>query len=245
MQEIPARNHNRLPGLDGLRAISVALVIFLHLGSMSYFPRAHWLHAVAEEGLFGVQIFFVISGFLITWLLLAEEKKRGRIDLGKFYIRRALRILPPALLFLLTLKLLDAFGIVEVGWRDVLYAMLFVRNVLPGPILTNHYWSLAIEEQFYLGWPFLVVLLPSRGRLLVIISMIVARTGLALLSCRRHVWIPRHHPMAVRHGLRRIALGLPAGIAPTTPELLGHHAQPSAANALGTRHRRHDLRDRN
>lgn len=81
----------RICGLDGLRAISIALVLYCHAG------EGYWFSANAS---FGVSVFFVISGFLITWLLCAEEEKTNTISLPSFYVRRAIRILPPAFLFL-------------------------------------------------------------------------------------------------------------------------------------------------
>jgi peptidoglycan/LPS O-acetylase OafA/YrhL len=170
----PARSR-RMPGLDGLRAVSVLLVIFYHLGLSPQFPKTHWLLRLSFESMIGLQIFFVISGFLITWLLIDEERKRGSISLKYFYLRRALRILPPVFVYLLTLRVLAYLGFFQFGWRDVAIGALFVRNVItPGPLVTNHLWTLAIEEQFYLLWPFLVVLVrPMRGRIVLILAAIL------------------------------------------------------------------------
>ncbi|MGD1277263.1 MAG: acyltransferase [Tepidisphaeraceae bacterium] len=168
----PARG-TRLPGLDGLRAVSIVLVVICHLAQSPQFPKIGWLGQLAMEGQFGVQIFFVISGFLITWLFIDEEQKRGRISLTKFFMRRAVRIFPPALAYLLVLRFLAAAGVLQCGWRDVAYGALFIRNVLPGPVATNHFWALAIEQQFYLMWPLLVVLLAMRGRIALIVAAII------------------------------------------------------------------------
>ena len=100
-----------MPGLDGLRAVAVLLVVFHHLCSQGTFGGWSSLAATLKRGSFGVQIFFVLSGFLITWLLLGEERHSGTIDLKRFYFRRSLRILPPAFFFLGVMVLLTALGL--------------------------------------------------------------------------------------------------------------------------------------
>src|ERR1043165_5990379 len=90
------REGDRLMGLDGLRAISVGLVILLHTSSSIGFPRYGTLLSFASFGGFGVTIFFVISGFLISSLLMAEERRVGRFSIQRFYLRRVFRIIPPA-----------------------------------------------------------------------------------------------------------------------------------------------------
>ena len=150
----------RLPGLDGIRAISIALVILYH-ASTSAAGRP-----IMEFGAFGVNIFFVLSGFLITWILCSEETDHHSISLPAFYARRALRILPPATTYLLVLLILSANAIVSVSLSDVGSCLLFMRNVLPGSSQTRHFWSLSVEEQFYLIWPLVMVLLRhNRARL--------------------------------------------------------------------------------
>jgi hypothetical protein len=106
---------SRLPGLDGLRAIGVLLVVFHHLCSQGTFASSPSLAATLKHGSFGVQIFFVLSGFLITWLLLGEERRSGTIDLKRFYFRRSLRILPPAFFFLGVMAALTAIGLLSIG----------------------------------------------------------------------------------------------------------------------------------
>jgi peptidoglycan/LPS O-acetylase OafA/YrhL len=151
------RAPSRIAGLDGLRAIAVAAVVTYHLGY-------DWL----PGGFLGVDLFFVISGFLITTLLLAELEKRGRIDLGAFYLRRAKRLLPALFLVLGVTLLLVATIATDVAQqtvRDTPAALLYVSNwwaiaqeqsyfelVGRGNMLA-HLWSLAVEEQFYLVWP--------------------------------------------------------------------------------------------
>lgn len=125
-------------------------------------------------GVTGVTVFFVISGFLITTLLLKEEAKTGRISLSGFYRRRAFRILPAAFAYL-AVALVFALQ-AGLPWKPVEWigAALFFRNLVTGDAgshLTGHFWSLSIEEQFYLFWPVLVVWLPRSKRLWITLGM--------------------------------------------------------------------------
>jgi len=171
---VTARDH-RLPGLDGLRALAVLMVVFHHLCSQGALGRWPALQVMLQQGSFGVQIFFVLSGFLITWLLLKEESRSGTIDIARFYFRRSLRILPPAFFYLAVILFLTVAGVLAVGTRDLLYSALFIRNAygVGGSPEVSHYWSLAVEEQFYLTWPFLLLVLRGRTRLLVTAALIV------------------------------------------------------------------------
>jgi peptidoglycan/LPS O-acetylase OafA/YrhL len=141
---------SHLPALDGLRAVAVLLVILYHFGY-------EWI-----PGPLGVLIFFVLSGFLITWLLLAEEQRAGGVSLPRFYLRRSLRIFPAFYAyFFLCAALLLATGR-PVPWGAAASALFYVGNYHsaladPAPHFVSHAWSLAVEEQFYLLWPALFV----------------------------------------------------------------------------------------
>jgi len=169
------KSGGRLPGLDGIRAISIAQVIILHL-------TENMGRAFSGLGEFGVDSFFVVSGFLITWLLCQEEAEHGAFSLPAFYARRALRILPPATVYLAVLCVLAVFDLVHLGPFDVFGSLLFLRNFRPGGCpQTVHYWTLAVEEQFYLMWPLLMLLLRSnRARL----------KACAILMAAYVVWTP-------------------------------------------------------
>ncbi|MEA5358827.1 acyltransferase [Amycolatopsis sp., V23-08] len=167
----------RFPGLDGLRALAATMVIFFHFGG----PNWGWL-----SGWVGVYIFFVLSGFLITTLLLREQDRTGRISLSNFYIRRVFRILPP---YLVILGGIVAFVILrgEFFTRDfphaLKYYLTFLNEFFPGSggNGTDNFfsgsWTLGIEEKFYLVWPFLLVAIgigaAKRKFLLVGTAMVV------------------------------------------------------------------------
>ena len=156
------RASGRLPGLDGLRAVAILAVLAFHLD-----PR--WL----PGGFLGVDVFFVISGFLITTLLVREHARQGRIDLVGFWTRRARRLLPALLLLvpsvILLARLVEADLLVGIR-RQALGALTFTSNWLEiaagsdyfhstAPQLLMNLWSLAVEEQFYLVWPLVALLL--------------------------------------------------------------------------------------
>ncbi len=138
----------RIPSLDGLRAISITLVILSHL--------VRWKHVSLEPmgsyGALGVFVFFVLSGYLITSILLREHERTSTISLQDFYIRRAFRIFPAALVFLAVVIPLYWR---QMRWYDIAAALLYVSNMnIARPWIFGHLWSLSIEEQFYLLWPF-------------------------------------------------------------------------------------------
>ena len=187
-----------LPGLDGLRAISVLAVIVFH----HYLIGGHeagW----APGGFLGVEVFFVVSGYLITSLLLSERRETGRISLRMFYFRRARRLLPAlyvllaviiayALLFLpdsietLRSDTLAALTYTSNWWQMIAHRSYFAEAGRPE--LLKHLWSLAIEEQYYLAWPFLLVLgLRRLGRQRMLATMLVtALVSTLLLALLAH-----------------------------------------------------------
>jgi len=153
---------SRIPSLDGLRAISILLVILGHSVSKLSHPKAYQL--LGHFGNLGVKAFFLISGFLITTLLLKEWDKSGGVSLKNFYIRRSLRIFPAFLVYVGVVVLLEARGMITLEPGDVLHALTYTMNyhMTRGWVL-NHLWSLSVEEQFYLLWP-AVLLLAAPGR---------------------------------------------------------------------------------
>ena len=171
LQQALAQRH--LPALDGLRAIAVFVVIAYH-GMFEWVP-----------GDLGVSAFFVLSGFLITWLLLQEHDGSGAISLRRFYTRRVLRIFPAYYCFIAASFAFDAFRHnvwpPALRWSAVLYLVNYY-NALHGhpPTSIAHAWSLSVEEQFYLLWPLLLTLL-LRGRMRwVIRGLVMAVVGVPL-----------------------------------------------------------------
>lgn len=154
-----------MPSLDGLRAISIALVVIGHMGKSGHAPRIFW----ETYATVGVQVFFVISGFLITKLLIDEREQTGTIRLRDFYLRRAFRIFPAAMVFLGIVSILFWR---EVGWPHVAAAVFYLANFDNGrPWIFGHLWSLGVEEQFYLLWP--SVLLHWYGRRAGIVTGVI------------------------------------------------------------------------
>jgi peptidoglycan/LPS O-acetylase OafA/YrhL len=136
----------RIPSLDGLRAISISLVIVGHWAELRYHSDVTGAFANL-----GVRIFFVISGYLITTLLLKEHEKTSTIYLREFYIRRAYRILPAAMAFMLPVFVIFWH---ELHWYHIVAAALYLANFdYAHPWFLGHLWSLSMEEQFYFLWP--------------------------------------------------------------------------------------------
>ncbi len=133
-------------------------------------PLFNWLF----DGNLGVRFFFVISGFLITWLLLQEWNQNRSIDLRNFYIRRCLRILPVYFAFLLVLWLLQYFGGLEQSGLTWIGCLTFTRNTFGNAPLSAHLWSLSVEEQFYLLWPATLLLICTRNNLRLLMIVVVS-----------------------------------------------------------------------
>jgi peptidoglycan/LPS O-acetylase OafA/YrhL/lysophospholipase L1-like esterase len=226
-----------LPGLDGLRALAVAAVVAYHLG-----------YGWAQGGLLGVGVFFTLSGYLITDILVGQWAARGRIRLGDFWLRRARRLLP-ALFVMLAVVSIWVNGFTRSflpGFRgDVVASVFYVSNwwyvgqhtsyyarfAPPQPL--DHLWSLAVEEQFYLVWPWVVLLLvwlvgrvrrwrngsatgsapylTNGSRLALAAVTLALAAGSALLMAR--LYQPGYDPTRVYEGTDTRAFGLLIGAA--------------------------------
>jgi peptidoglycan/LPS O-acetylase OafA/YrhL len=142
----------RIPSLDGLRAVSILLVLLGHVGGTRGLPRLNL--GVGDYAHLGVIVFFVISGFLITGLLLSETAKSGRVSLKLFYARRALRLFPACYAYIGCVSVLSLAGIVPLRALDFWHAVTYTINHVTKPSwVVGHLWSLSLEEQFYLLWP--------------------------------------------------------------------------------------------
>lgn len=176
MKPVTRRDAYR-PGLDGIRAVAVVAVLVYHLG-------ATWL----PGGFLGVDVFFALSGFLITTLLITRAGPDGRVDLRDFLVRRARRLLPAAFVMVAVVAAVAAFtmptdrlgplrldGVWTVlqaaNWRFVTSGQSYV-DAFAAPSPLRHAWSLAVEEQFYLLWPLVVAALLRRrhGRLVLLVT---------------------------------------------------------------------------
>ena len=173
------------PGLDGVRALAVTAVVVFHLG-------ATWL----AGGFLGVDVFFTLSGFLITSILLAEFVARGHVDIKRFYLRRARRLLPALFTMLAGVTVLTWLFARDELHRlrgDVVAALTYSTNwtqiawnrgyfaQLGRPSLLQHLWSLAVEEQFYLIWPLILVVCLTMRRRWRAIGVPVVLIGVSLL----------------------------------------------------------------
>lgn len=179
------------PSLDGVRGIAVLSVVMAHAQALIFGrPLLTWIDF--SGGFLGVDIFFVLSGFLITSLLLHEHETTGAISLKNFYIRRSLRLLP-ALVLLLVIILGYSFLALsaESAQQNLRFAgvvILYITNWarafewIPGSDLLGHLWSLAVEEQFYLLWPpVLLILLRLRISRRAFVILTVGLTVLVLM----------------------------------------------------------------
>src|SRR6185437_10667497 len=209
-----------LPGLDGLRALAVLAVI-------AYHEQFGW----APGGNFGVGVFFTLSGFLITSILLEQQAKRNKIRLGDFWLRRARRLLPALFVMLAVVtawvtladrsRLASLRGAVgaAAGYFSNWYLIAnhqsyFSRFAPPAPL--DHLWSLAVEEQFYLLWPLLLifglVLLHKRGkaaaRWLILPTFVLTVVSVYVMA---HLYSPAADPTRVYEGTDTRAFGLLIG----------------------------------
>ncbi len=198
-----------IPSFDGMRALCIAAVILFHVVSTSH----PWLENLARRGWCGVDVFFVLSGFLITWIIAVEIDHRGTVDLPRFYVRRALRLQPAYFSGLIGFALLlflfhrEKFFIVMHAMPYFLtYTMNFAVAFgwIPFPPY-GQAWSLCIEEQFYLCWPWTLRRFGTHRCLRIALGIVVFvmfyRTGL-------YAWLNwGHFAIASERSLDRIYYG--------------------------------------
>lgn len=164
-----------IPSLNGLRAISIIFVLYAHV------LLKNFNFSENPGGQVGVTIFFIISGYLITLLLLQEEAKNGFISLKNFYIRRTLRIFPLYYILLLVYLLLQLAGVLHFTSASWITSLTYTKYLLPsnyGDWESGHLWSLSIEEHFYLVWPLIFTCLKKyrvHFACLVIIAVTLTR----------------------------------------------------------------------
>jgi peptidoglycan/LPS O-acetylase OafA/YrhL len=238
----------RLPGLDGLRGIAVLAVIIYHADV-----------SLLVGGFLGVDVFFVLSGFLITTLLINELAETNTVDRARFYIRRIRRLMPALFLVLFFSVLVSGLFVLDAAYhvrRDLPWAMTFVLNWsylffeqsyfvnISRPPLLQHLWSLSVEEQFYVIWPIMLVGLykVKIGNLTPRVKIFIASTVLAIAST---VWMVHlsvtngfpipNDPSRVYFGTDTHAMGLLIGCAAAAlwqSERLNERLTPDRAAAM-------------
>lgn len=159
---------NRISSLDGFRAISILLVVFSHFRFLDWFPS--YLYSFAKQCDVGVNVFFVISGFLITTLLLKEQQKKKDISLKNFFVGRVFRILPVFFFYFLFICIYNCFVDLEISKANFIHAITFTANFEPDRNwFIGHFWTLAVEQQFYLFWPFTLLLFRKKLKLITFV----------------------------------------------------------------------------
>ena len=215
-----SRQNRYLPTLDGWRAVAVIGVILFH-GRSGFFAEDSLLYRVCAHGILGVDVFFAISGFLICGLLLKEYEDEGDISLRRFYLRRCFRILPPYYVALAIFCVVSLLGMITLNNADLPSCLLFYRNYLPlgtderGGFYTAHFWTLAMEEHFYLFWPMLLLVAKPRraGKVAFLLAMLVfcLESGGRAFSAIGRLAAAGKPVDPDRHQDGRIIVGVPRG----------------------------------
>jgi peptidoglycan/LPS O-acetylase OafA/YrhL len=199
----PVLRFSRVASLDGWRAISIGMVLFAHGENSIGFPQSlDWIARLFGYGSLGVQFFFVLSGFLIALLMLREFDLTGRVNIKHFYARRALRILPAYVTFLAVLGALQASGKIAIPELPWIGNLTFTANYTGGPWVTCHLWSLSVEEQFYVLWPFLFVTLGLAAKMknaIAVLAVPIVVAPIVRTLDYKHL-CPDNLDWLVRHG---------------------------------------------
>ena len=196
----------KIPSLDGLRAISISFVLIAHMSGTRYFLKNEWLERL---GLFGVRVFFVISGFLITTLLLKEFAGTGRISIKDFYLRRIFRIFPAFYFYAIVITILSLSRVIVLLPGDILHAFTYTMNYHhPHSWYLAHIWSLSVEEQFYLLWPAaLLIARPQRGIKIALGVVLLA----PLIRIGSYFFLPEHGGIGLGQQFQMVADSLAVG----------------------------------
>ncbi len=206
-----------LPGLEGLRAFAVLAVILYHLDIPGLF----------SSGFLGVDIFFTVSGFLITAQLIRQFQTDGTIAIGNFYLKRARRLFPAVLVLLIFCILITEWLVRDAAWRtrsDLLPALFYFSNwwqifseqsyfeMSGRPALLQHLWSLAIEEQFYIAWPLVLLVMlrhfRERGVLFVAAALALMSSGWMIYLSARYGYPQSQDPSRIYLGTDTHTMGL-------------------------------------
>lgn len=218
----PQKHTDYLPGLEGLRAFAVLAVILFHLDIPGLF----------SSGFLGVDIFFTVSGFLITGQLIRQYQTSGTIAIGIFYLKRARRLLPAVLVLLIACVLITEYWVRDAAWRtrsDLLPALFYFSNwwqifseqsyfeMSGRPALLQHLWSLAIEEQFYIVWPLLLLVVlrhfGQRALFFIAATLALLSSGWMIYLSVRHGYPQAQDPSRIYLGTDTHTMGLFLGAA--------------------------------
>jgi peptidoglycan/LPS O-acetylase OafA/YrhL len=201
------RDTHYLPTLDGWRGIAILIVLLSH-DTLHRFGRfsTYWFQ---HNGRTGVDIFFALSGILICTRLLNEEARSGTIDLRRFYLRRFFRIQPAAWMYLLAVSVLMLAGILDHAFEGVFASLFLIRNYVPvlyavKDWYTGHFWSLAVEEHFYLILPAFLLLVRKRrvlGLLGLTSFFLIWQVVLRRYPTLQFGWTPEDHTEAAVTGI--------------------------------------------
>ena len=225
-------NLSRIPGLDGVRAIAILLVLIAHnfnAGQVGLSQLDRWYPVIAlrSAGRFGVFLFFVLSGYLITRLLLHEKAITGSVSLLRFWFRRAFRIFPAYYTYLLTILILVKIGIFVVHENAFVAAAIYLWNYsfifFPGDLgndyhIIAHFWTLAVEEQFYLFFPFIFVTFKPKTTLLLLAAIIVLTP---ITTCITYLTFPKSRNFTPIMGHNIFGVSMAIGCAFAMLESLG------------------------
>jgi len=200
----------RLYGLDGLRAISIVMVMASHAAGTRLLGGGTIPLGTAHAwGKVGVRVFFVISGFLITKLMFDERQKHGDVSVKNFYVRRAYRIFPAFFAYIGFLIVLRVLGHSTITNNDLVHAATYTTNFdAERHWLVSHIWSLSVEEQFYLVWPLLFAWLGYKRAFLAAVAACLLAPIARLLIVRM---LPEHLDSLVWQATPAVADSLATG----------------------------------
>jgi peptidoglycan/LPS O-acetylase OafA/YrhL len=235
---IRPRKSGYLPSLDGWRAIAILGVMMTHDRSWKLF--GHSLSFVMGYGGYGVYLFFAISGFLITYRILEEEATVGHFHIGRFYVRRLFRIQPAQIAFLATVALLGAVGLLRYGiyfdtvgtWLSSIFLYInFLWRPSSPNIITGHFWTLAVEEHFYILLSFTLFFIKKwRGAVLFLLFAACALPMELLADTRGNAWyLPSFAPRATQWQIAPLLLAAFAAVVirrPAVMQFVKHWLRP-------------------
>ncbi len=216
----------RIHGLDGLRALSIVMVMASHLAGSAIVGGGQIpLGSAHAWGKVGVRVFFVISGFLITKLLIDEARRHAGVSIRAFYVRRAYRILPAFGVYLAALVGLRALGWADVPTNDLVHALTYTTNFdVERSWLVSHIWSLSVEEHYYLVWPIAFALLrPKHAFTLALATCFVSPVARFLVFAK----LPEHLDSLVWQATPCVADSIATGC------LLAYARDPEARAEVG------------